>query len=62
MTEPEDSYRMTEKGWAIAATIWEAFVYQGEDINDLAASFGMGIDELCVLMVMAFQGGMISLD
>lgn len=65
MSEPEqqpEGYRMTEKGWEIAGDIWSRFVYEGEDINAIAGSYGMTVDEVSVLMAMAFQGGMISLD
>lgn len=59
--EPE-AYTMTQKGWDIAADVWTRFVYYQEDINVIAESHGMSMDEICVLMAMAFQGGVIDLD
>lgn len=59
MTEPEN-YRMTEKGWKIAADVWGRFVDDQEDIDQIAASYSMSRDELAVLMAMAFQGGIIA--
>lgn len=59
MTDDAD-YSMTDKGWLIAEDIWYRFVYEQEDINGIAYDYGMEIDEIAVLMAMAFQGGVIA--
>lgn len=61
MSENE-SYAMTERGWDIAADVWERFCFQGEDIESVAASYDLDIDHITILMSMAFTGGLISLD
>lgn len=65
MTTPEPEkpmiYHMTEKGWALAGSIWSRFVDNREDIDLIAADYGMTRDEVGVLMAMAFQGGITTL-
>lgn len=63
MTEPEPmSYAMTERGWKLAAQIWSRFVDGKEDIDLIAADFGMVREDITILMAIAFQGGVTRLE
>ena len=50
---------MTEKGWAMAGQIWSRFVDNKEDIDEIAADYGLTRDEVAVLMAVAFRGGVV---
>jgi hypothetical protein len=54
----DEEYTMTEKGWTIAIDIYRRFVFEHEDIELIAADYGMEVVDIAVLMSVALMNGL----